>query len=158
MYLAVLANRMLINANYVLCDTKVKITYRVSFLVKSNCRWSIKSISGTPPGEVEDFPISRMFEKRTKSFNCARMTGIKLNIRAWRWNWDPGLKILHFIKSEKKSIHQERLNYLSRDQNASFSLVPGWCGVQKAVTVFSEKYLKFFTINVFCTQAHWQCI
>ena len=57
MDLGVLANRMLISANYVVCDTKVKIIYRVSFLVKSNCRWSIKKISGTPPGEVEGFLI-----------------------------------------------------------------------------------------------------
>ena len=42
MYLIALAKRMLINANYALCSTKVKIIYRVSFLGKPNCRWSIK--------------------------------------------------------------------------------------------------------------------
>ena len=36
--------------------------------------------------------------------------------------------------------------------------VPGWCSVQKTVTVFSKKHLNFFTINVFCTQVHSQCI
>ena len=46
------------------------------------------------------------------------MTDIKLNIKASRWNWDPGLKVFYFIELEK-SIHQERLNYLIRDQNAS---------------------------------------
>ena len=46
MYLVVLANRMLFNANYVLCDAKVKIIYRLTFLVKSNCRWSIENYIG----------------------------------------------------------------------------------------------------------------
>ena len=118
MYLVVLANRILLNASYVLCDTKVKFIYRVSFLVKSNYRWSIKKYFW-PPGEVEDFLISRMFQIHTKLFNCACITGIKLNIKTSRWNWDPRLKILHFLKSEKKPKHQKRLSFLSRDQNVS---------------------------------------
>ena len=42
---------------------------------------ALESISGTPPGEVEDLVSSQMFQIRTKSFKCACMTGIKLNIR-----------------------------------------------------------------------------
>ena len=78
----------------------------------------LKSISGTPSGEVEDFLIFRMFQICTKSFSCVCMSGTKLNIRASRWNWDPGLTIFYFIKLVK-SIHQERLNFVIRDQNAS---------------------------------------
>ena len=37
-------------------------------------------------------------------------------------------------------------------------LFAGWCNVQKTVNVFSEKYLKFFTIKIFCTLVHLQCI
>ena len=70
MYLVVLANRMLINANYVLCNTKIKNIYRVSFLANPTVDGALKSISGTPTGEVEDFLISRIFQIRTKSFNC----------------------------------------------------------------------------------------
>ena len=67
MHLVVLANRMLINANYVLCNTKIKNIYRVSFLANPTVDGALKSISGTPTG---DFLISRMFQIRTKSFNC----------------------------------------------------------------------------------------
>ena len=81
MYLVVLANRMLFNANYVLCYAKEKIIYRITFLVKSNIG-ALKTIWGTPPGEVEDFLISGMFQICTKLLNCACMTGISLNIRA----------------------------------------------------------------------------
>ena len=88
------------------------------FLSNLTADGALKSISGTPPGEVEDFLIFRMIQIRTKSFSCAFMTGIKLNIRASWWNWDPGLKVFCFIKLEK-SIHQERLNFLMREQNAS---------------------------------------
>ena len=118
MYLIVLANRMLINANYALCDTKVKISKEYPFLSNRTVDGALKSISGILPGDVEDFLILRMFQIRTKSFSCACMTGIKLNIRASRWNWDPGLKVFYFIKLEK-SILQERLNFLIRDENAS---------------------------------------
>ena len=85
MYLVVLANRMLINVNYALCDTKVKMsrsTTEYTFLSSPTVDGALKSISETPPGEVEDFLIFRMFQIRTKSFSCACMTGIKLNIRA----------------------------------------------------------------------------
>ena len=121
MYLVVLANRMLINVNYALCDTKVKMsrsTTEYTFLSSPTVDGALKSISETPPGEVEDFLIFRMFQIRTKSFSCACMTDIKLNIRTSRWNWDRGLKVFYFIKLEK-SIHQERLNFLIWDQNAS---------------------------------------
>ena len=119
MYLIVLANRMLINDNYTLCDTKVKISKEYPFLSNRTVDGALKSISGILPGDVEDFLILRMFQIRTKSFSCACMTGIKLNIRPSLWNWDPGLKVFHFIKLERKSIHQERLNFLIWDQNAS---------------------------------------
>ena len=116
MYLIVLAKRMLINANYVLCDTKVKIIYRVSFLVKCNSRWSIKKYFWNAAWRSWGFPN---FSKVPNTYKiCACMTDIKLNIKASRWNWDPGLKVFYFIELEK-SIHQERLNYLIRDQNAS---------------------------------------
>ena len=81
MYLIVLANRMLINANYALCDTKVKISKEYPFLSNRTVDGALKSISGILPGDVEDFLILRMFQIRTKSFSCACMTGIKLNIR-----------------------------------------------------------------------------
>ena len=121
MYLVVLANRMLINVNYALCDTKVKMsrsTTEYTFLSIPTVDGASKSISETPPGDVEDFLIFRMFQIRTKSFSCACMTGIKLNIRASQWNWDPGLKVFYFIKLGKKSMHQKRLKFLIHDQNA----------------------------------------
>ena len=44
-----------------------------TFLFLSNpaVAGALKRISGTPPGEVEDFLISQMFQIRTKSFNYA---------------------------------------------------------------------------------------
>ena len=111
MHLVVLANRMLINANYVLCDTKVKIIYRVSFLVKSNCRWSIKKYFWYAAWRSWRFPNFPNVSNTYKIINLC-MTGVKLNIRASRWNW-------YFIKLEKMSIHQERWDFLSREQNTS---------------------------------------
>ena len=118
MYLILLAKRMLINA-MMPCATRRSISStEYPFFPNLTVDGALKSISGTSPGEVEDFLIFRMFQIRTKSFSWACMTGIKLNIRASRWNWDRGLKVFYFIKLEK-SIHQERLNFLIWDQNAS---------------------------------------
>ena len=101
------------------CATRRSISStEYPFLSNLTVDRALKSISGTPPGEVEDFLIFRMLQIRTKSFSCACMTDIKLNIRASRWNWDRGSKVFYFIKLEK-SIHQERLNFLIWDQNAS---------------------------------------
>ena len=113
-----------------------------SFLSNPTLAGAWKSISGTPPGEVEDFLIFRMFQIRTKSFRCACMTGIKLNIRASRWNWDPRLKVFYFIKLEKKSIHQERLCFLIRYQNASIR----WFLVDAAYKNFYCFYWKILEV------------
>ena len=40
------------------------------FLSNPTVDGALKSISGTPPGEVEDFLIFRMFQIRTKSLIC----------------------------------------------------------------------------------------
>ena len=52
------------------------------FLSNPTLDGALKSISGTPPGEGEDFLIFRMFQIRKKLFNCPCMIGIKLNVRA----------------------------------------------------------------------------
>ena len=157
MYLIILAKRMLINANYALCGTKVNIIYRVSFLFKSNCRWSIKKYFWNAGWRSWRFPVFWMFQIRTKSFSCACMTGIKLNIRASLWNWDHGLKFFYY-EIRKEVYPPRKIKFFNPRPKCFYSLGPGWCSVQKTVTVFSEKWLKFFTINVFCTQVHSQWI
>ena len=53
-----------------------------SFLLNRTADGALKSISVTLRGDVKDFLICLMFQIRTKSFNCACVTGRKLNIRA----------------------------------------------------------------------------
>ena len=91
MHVVVLANSMLINAVMSCATGRSRSCTEYPFLSIPTVDGALKSISGTPPEEVEDFLISRMFQIRTKSFNCACMTGIKLNITASRWKSDPGL-------------------------------------------------------------------
>ena len=84
MHLVLFANSMLINAIMSCATGRSRSSTEYPFLSNPTADGALKSISGTPPGEVEDFLISQMFQIRTKSFNCACMTGIKLNIRASR--------------------------------------------------------------------------
>ena len=155
MYLIVLAKRMLINANYFLCDTKVKIIYRVFFLVKSNCRWSIKKYFWNAAWRSWRFPNfpndSNMYKIIQLSFYDRHKTEYKslaMKLRSW---------IKGFLFYQIRKVYPPRkIAFFNARAICFYSLVPGWCSVQKTVTVFSEKYLKFFTINVLCTQVHSQ--
>ena len=157
MYLIVLAKRMLINANYFLCDTKVKIIYRVFFLVKSNCRWSIKKYFWNAAWRSWRFPnfpnvpnTYKIIQLGLYDRHKTEYKSLAMKLRSW---------IKGFLFYQIRKVYPPRKTKFFNPRTKYFySLVPGWCSVQKTVTVFSEKYLKFFTINVFCTQVHSQCI
>ena len=157
MYLIVLAKRMLINANYALCDTKFKIIYRASFLVKCNCRWSIKKYFWNDAWRSWRFPNfpndSNMYKIIQLCFYDRHKTEYKslaMKLRSW---------IKSFLFYQIRKVYPPRkIKFFNARAKCFYSLVAGWCSVQKTVTVFSEKYLKFFTINLLCTQVHSQCI
>ena len=53
------------------CPTqRSSLSTEYPFLSNPTVDGALKSISGTPPGEVEDFLIFRMFQIRTKSLIC----------------------------------------------------------------------------------------
>ena len=74
-----------------------------------------------------------------------------MKLRSW-------IKDFTFYQIRKEVYPPRKLTFFKPKLKCFYWLVPGWCSVQKAVNVFSEKYLKFLTINVFGTQVHSQCI
>ena len=79
MHLVVLANRMLSMPIMSCATLRSRSSTKYPFLLNPTVDGALKSFSVTPPREVEDFLISRMFQIRTKSFNCTCMTGKKPN-------------------------------------------------------------------------------
>ena len=158
MYLVVLANRILLNASYVLSDTKIKFIYRVSFLVKSNCRWSIKKYFWYAAWRSWRFPNFPNVPNTYKIIQLCLYDRHKTEYKSLAMKLRSWIKGFLFYQIRKEVYPPKKIKVLNTRPKCFYSLVPGWCSVQKAVTVFSEKYLKFFTINVFCTQVHSQCI
>ena len=127
------------------------------FLVKSNCRWSIKKYFWYAawrswrfpnfPNVPDTYKIIQLclYDRHKTEYKCLAM-----KLRSW-------IKDSTFYQIRKEIYPPRRIKFSKPRPKCFYSLVSDWYSAQKAVTVFSEKYFKFFTINV-CTQVRSQCI
>ena len=136
MHLVVLANRMLINANYVLCDTKVKIIYRVSFLVKSNSRWNIKTYlwyATWRSWRFTNFPnVPNTYKIIQLSLYDRRKTEYKrlaMKLRSWAIDST-------FYQISKEVYPPRKIKFFKPRPKCLYSLVPCWC---KKLSLFLVK-------------------
>ena len=158
MYLIVLAKRMLINVKYALCDTKVKIIYRVSFLVKSNCSWSMKKYFWNAASRSWRFPNFPNVPNTYKIIQVCLCDRYKTEYKSLATKLRSWIKGFLFHQIRKEVYPPRKIIFFNPIPKCFYSLIPGRCSVQKTFTVFNEKYKKFFTLNVFCTHVHSQCI
>ena len=153
MYLIVLAKRMLINANYALWCTKVKIIYRVSFIAKPNSRWSIKMYFWNVTWRSWRFPnfpnvpnTYKIIQVCLYDRHKTECKSLAVKLRSW---------IEGFLFYQIRKVYPPRkIKFF----NASICwfLVDG--AYKKLLLFLVKKYLKFFTIKVSCMQVHSQCI
>ena len=127
------------------------------FLVKSNCRWSIKKYFWYAAWRSWRFPnfpnvpdTYKIIQLCLYDRHKTEYKSLTMKLRSW-------IKDSTFYQIRKEIYPPRKIKFSKPRPKCFYSLVSDWYSTQKAVTVFSEKYLKFFTINV-CTQVRSQCI
>ena len=127
MYLVALANRMLLSVNYVLCDTKVKIIYRVSFLVKSNCRWSSTKYFWYAIWRSWKFPNFSNVPNMWKTIQMCFYDRHKTEYKTLAMKLSSWIKDSTFYQIRKEVYLPRKIKFFMPRLNCFYWLLSGWC-------------------------------